>query len=107
MLFTGIMVTKTGPKVLEYNTRFGDPETQTMMMLLAPECDLAHILLACCQGMLDKVSFSFLSGFACNVVVAARGYPESYPTGDIIYLTAAPKGIFIACHRCSKKKVPN
>ncbi|WEW58970.1 phosphoribosylamine-glycine ligase [Emydomyces testavorans] len=95
MLFTGIMMTENGPKVLEYNARFGDPETQTMMMLLAPECDLADVLLACSTGRLDKVSIPILSGYACNVVVAASGYPQSYPKGDTITLSEAPEGVQI------------
>ncbi|KAF4980528.1 hypothetical protein FZEAL_3463 [Fusarium zealandicum] len=52
MLFTGVMLTAKGPRVLEYNARFGDPETQTMMMLLGPECDVACIMPACCTGKL-------------------------------------------------------
>jgi phosphoribosylamine--glycine ligase/phosphoribosylformylglycinamidine cyclo-ligase len=92
MLFMGIMMTANGPRVLEYNARFGDPETQTMMMLLAPECDLAAALLACCTGTLDAVSIPLCTGFACNVVVAAAGYPGSYTKGDVINLTQSPEG---------------
>ncbi|TDZ31993.1 Bifunctional purine biosynthetic protein ADE1 [Colletotrichum spinosum] len=58
MLFTGIIMTSEGPKVLEYNARFGDPETQSLMMLLSPESDLALILLACTQQNLKSVTFS-------------------------------------------------
>jgi phosphoribosylamine--glycine ligase/phosphoribosylformylglycinamidine cyclo-ligase len=94
MLFTGIMMTADGPRVLEYNARFGDPETQTMMMLLAPECDLAAVLLACCTGSLDSMSIPVRSGFACNVVVAAGGYPGSYRKGDTITLGPCPQGQF-------------
>ncbi|KAK3902379.1 rudiment single hybrid motif-containing protein, partial [Staphylotrichum tortipilum] len=75
-----------------YNARFGDPETQTMMMLLAPDCDLAAILLACCTETLDQVSVPVLPGFACNVVIAAGGYLDSYPRGDVITLAPCPKG---------------
>jgi len=85
-------MTANGPRVLEYNARFGDPETQTMMMLLAPNCDLAAILLACCTETLDQVSVPVLPGFACNVVIAAGGYPDSYPRGDVITLAPCPKG---------------
>jgi phosphoribosylamine-glycine ligase len=92
MLFTGIMMTANGPRVLEYNARFGDPETQTMVMLMAPDCDLAAILLACCTEKLDQVSVPVLPGFACNVVVAASGYPGSFARGDIIALAPCPKG---------------
>ncbi|RYO84776.1 hypothetical protein DL764_009279 [Monosporascus ibericus] len=65
----------------------------TMMMLLAPECDLAGILLACCKGKLDTVSIPVLPRFGCNVVVAAGGYPESYSKGDIITMTLWPYGV--------------
>ncbi|CAI6098529.1 unnamed protein product, partial [Clonostachys chloroleuca] len=97
MLFTGVMMTSKGPKVLEYNVRFGDPETQTMMMLLAPECDLAAVLMACSIKKLQNVadSISVRPGFACNVVVAAGGYPESYRKGDGISLGECPSGIQI------------
>lgn len=94
MLFTGIILTRMGPKVLEYNARFGDPETQTMMMLLAPECDLAAIILACAMGKLGTVSIPLLPGHACNVIVAAGGYPESYSKGDTIELGPFPEGLF-------------
>lgn len=95
MLFTGIMMTKNGPKVLEYNARFGDPETQTMMMLLSPDCDLAQVLLACCTKMLRDVapSVSVRPGFACNVVVAVGGYPESYRKGDTITFHRCLEGL--------------
>jgi phosphoribosylamine--glycine ligase/phosphoribosylformylglycinamidine cyclo-ligase len=91
MLFTGIMMTADGPRVLKYNARFGNPETQTMMMLLAPECDLAAVLLACCDGTLDEVSIPVLPGFGCNVVVAAGGYPDSYSKGDVVTLARCPE----------------
>lgn len=85
------MITDTGPKVLEYNTRFGDPETQTMMMLLGPEHDLAATLLACCTGVLDTITIPTLPGFACNVVVASGGYPGPYRKGDVITFSPCPK----------------
>lgn len=84
LLFTGIMITPSGePKVLEYNARFGDPETQTMMLLLANQ-DLATILLSCVAGELDGTDIQARAGYACNVVVAAGGYPNSYRSGDEI-----------------------
>ncbi|KAK2615481.1 hypothetical protein N8I77_002231 [Diaporthe amygdali] len=84
LLFTGIMITPSGePKVLEYNARFGDPETQTMMLLLANK-DLATILLSCVAGELDGTDIQARAGYACNVVVAAGGYPNSYRSGDEI-----------------------
>ena len=87
-------MTATGPKVLEYNARFGDPETQTMMMLLAPECDLAALLLACCEERLATLPITILPGFACNVVITARGYPGPYSTGEIIKITSSTDGSY-------------
>ncbi|KAF2231581.1 phosphoribosylamine-glycine ligase [Viridothelium virens] len=83
-LFSGVMLTSSGPKVLEYNTRFGDPETQSMIPLLDETTGLAEVFLACTQGKLDQVSIKTVPAFACNVVVAARGYPQSYSSGETI-----------------------
>lgn len=91
-LFTGIMLTSAGPKVLEYNTRFGDPETQSMMRLLDDKTDLADVLSACVNGSLDKVYIKTINAFACNVVIAAGGYPESYQRGDEIYIEDTDTG---------------
>ncbi|CCG84956.1 protein of unknown function [Taphrina deformans PYCC 5710] len=82
LLFTGIMMTKSGPKVLEYNVRFGDPETQTMLPLL--ESDLAELVLACVDRRLDAVSISVKKEFSATVVVVAGGYPEKYAKGNPI-----------------------
>lgn len=85
MLFTGIMVTPNGPKVLEYNTRFGDPETQTVLPLLTADTDLAEIFLACAGGYLDSVSITLKPNvYSTTVVMAAGGYPGSYKKGDVI-----------------------
>lgn len=75
VLYAGLMLTAQGPKVLEYNARFGDPETQPLMMLLAS--DLAPILLACIQGSVRPEMVQFRSGAAACVVLASSGYPES------------------------------
>ncbi|KAA8909246.1 hypothetical protein TRICI_004558 [Trichomonascus ciferrii] len=82
MLFTGIMITKSGPKVLEYNVRFGDPETQTVLPLL--ESDLAEILQACADRRLDSVDIKVNKGYCTTVVMSAGGYPGSYKKGDEI-----------------------
>ncbi|KAK3385183.1 putative bifunctional purine Ade1 [Podospora didyma] len=93
--FTGVMVTPTGLKVLEYNARFGDPETQTMMMLLAPECDLAAILLACTLGKLSKLpSIQILPGYACNIILSGNTIelnpcPEAQTDGGRVLSVAA------------------
>ena len=78
-LFTGLMMTEKGPKVLEYNVRFGDPETQSVLSLL--ESDLADLMIACTQGTLSKQALKISKKFAATVVVAAGGYPGSYPKG--------------------------
>lgn len=85
VLFTGIIVTKDGPKVLEYNVRFGDPETQTVLPLLTKETDLAQVFLAAAEGRLDSVKLELQKDtFSTTVVIAAGGYPESYAKGDLI-----------------------
>ncbi|KAL5089123.1 hypothetical protein Trisim1_005978 [Trichoderma cf. simile WF8] len=86
LLFTGIMITPSGPKVLEYNVRFGDPETQTMMLLLSQNTDLAAVLLACTQGTLKDAYLGVRLGYACNVVISSAGYPGPYSTGKPIRL---------------------
>lgn len=80
------MVTVAGVMTLEFNCRFGDPETQVVLPLLADHCDLAEIMLACCEGRLDSVSVAFKDGFAATVVAASEGYPGTYPKGREIQL---------------------
>lgn len=82
ILFAGLMLTPKGPMVLEYNVRFGDPETQPLMLLL--ESDLAPILTSCIEGTLDSSSVRFRKGSALCVVLASKGYPESSENGVII-----------------------
>ena len=84
LLFTGFMVTTDGPRVLEYNVRFGDPETQTLLPLMSMETDLAEIMVACTEGRLDGVQLRMRPGSSVAVVAAAKGYPDSYRKGDII-----------------------
>lgn len=93
MLFTGLMMTKDGPKVLEYNVRFGDPETQTVLPLLSKETDLAEVLMACAGGYLDAVKIEITNKFAATVVVAAGGYPGSYAKGKEIKLSPVGPGL--------------
>ncbi len=78
-LYFGLMITKDGPKVIEYNCRFGDPETQVVLPLL--ESDLFDIMRACTEGTLKKEDVSFRDGDACCVVMASEGYPKKYETG--------------------------
>ncbi|KAI0554146.1 phosphoribosylamine--glycine ligase [Xylaria curta] len=95
VLFTGLMITSSGPKALEYNVRFGDPETQTVLPLLSDDTDLAKIMLACSKGHLDSVSIKIKDEFSTTVVVAAGGYPESYAKGDEITVQTPPSDINI------------
>ena len=78
-LYFGLMITKDGPKVIEYNCRFGDPETQVVLPLL--ESDLFEIMLAVEEGRLADTEVKFSDGAACCVVVASGGYPGKYATG--------------------------
>lgn len=82
ILYAGIMMTKNGPMILEYNVRFGDPECQPLMVLL--ETDLVEIMQACVQGRLNKIKVQFSSQTSCCVVMASQGYPGSYPKGMTI-----------------------
>lgn len=78
-LYFGLMLTENGPKVIEYNCRFGDPETQVVLPLL--ESDLLEIMLACTEGRLKDTEVRFSDGNACCVIMASEGYPASYRTG--------------------------
>jgi len=82
ILFPGVMITDEGPKVIEFNARFGDPETQSYMRIL--ETDLVEILLACINGTLKKQKITWSEKSACCVVCASGGYPEKYEKAKII-----------------------
>lgn len=82
VLFAGLMITKQGPKLIEYNARFGDPETQSLMLMLTS--DLLPALMATDQGGLDKVKITFDAGAAVCVVMASKGYPGDYVKGTPI-----------------------
>lgn len=79
ILYAGLMLTATGPKVLEYNVRFGDPECQPLMMRL--QSDLAELMLACVNTCLSPNQMHIRPETALGVVLAAKGYPGSYPKG--------------------------
>lgn len=81
-LYVGLMITDEGLKVLEYNARFGDPETQPQMLML--ESDLFELLEACADGNLDDKEIKFSDGSAVGVVLASEGYPGEPKTGDVI-----------------------
>ena len=78
-LYFGLMLTPNGPKVIEYNCRFGDPETQVVLPLL--ESDLFDIMVACSNGTLADTEVKFSSGAACCVIMASEGYPQKYASG--------------------------
>ncbi len=78
-LYFGLMLTKDGPKVIEYNCRFGDPETQVVLPLL--ESDLLTIMMATTNGTLDKTEVKFSDKSACCVIMASKGYPAHYEKG--------------------------
>jgi len=82
VLYPGLMLTNEGPKILEYNARFGDPETQTYMRLL--ETDILDIFEASIDGTLDKIHITWKNAFACTIVLASGGYPEQYEKGKAI-----------------------
>lgn len=79
ILYAGLMLTSNGPRVLEFNCRFGDPETQPLMMRL--KSDIADIMMAVVEGRLDKVSLDWDPRPAVGVVAASGGYPGKYQTG--------------------------
>lgn len=76
------MITEDGPKVVEYNCRFGDPECQVIVPAL--ESDLLEIIIACTEGRLSKTEIIFDESYRCCVVLASGGYPESYEKGKEI-----------------------
>jgi phosphoribosylamine--glycine ligase len=87
VLYAGLMLTPGGPKVLEYNVRFGDPECQALMPRL--ETDLVEVLLATCNQRLHDITLSWKPGASCCIVLASEGYPEKPRTGDPITGTEA------------------
>ncbi|MBK9079153.1 MAG: phosphoribosylamine--glycine ligase [Hyphomicrobium sp.] len=90
VLFAGLMITPAGPKLIEYNARFGDPETQVLLMRL--KSDLLPALMATSDGTLDKITLKWASDVALTVVMAARGYPGTPLKGtEIKGLAAAAK----------------
>lgn len=98
-LYFGLMITEKGPKVIEYNCRFGDPETQVVLPLL--DSDLLEIMMATAAGTLTEDMVKFADDAACCVVMASEGYPQSYEKGfpittdedfsGILYVAGAKK----------------
>jgi phosphoribosylamine--glycine ligase len=82
VLYAGLMIAADGPRLLEYNARFGDPECQVLMLRLMS--DLVPALLAACDGMLKNFDLRWYADAALTVVMAAKGYPGSYVRGSVI-----------------------
>ena len=94
-LYFGLMLTPNGPKVIEYNCRFGDPETQVVLPLL--ESDLLTVMKACTNGNLAETEVKFADKHACCLILASAGYPSSYKKGfEITFTEEAEKATFVA-----------
>ncbi|KJS20799.1 MAG: phosphoribosylamine--glycine ligase [Clostridiaceae bacterium BRH_c20a] len=105
ILYAGLMLTEAGPKVLEFNARFGDPETQAVLPRL--KSDLIDIMEAVVDGELDKASVEWFNEPAVCVVIAAGGYPEEYENGKIISgLKNVPESVLVF-HAGTKKEKEN
>ncbi|MBR1971732.1 MAG: phosphoribosylamine--glycine ligase, partial [Clostridia bacterium] len=103
-LYFGLMITKNGPKVIEYNCRFGDPETQVVLPLL--ESDLLTIMKATTYGTLDKTEVKFAKNSACCVIMASNGYPEKYEKGyEITIANDVKDDVFVAGAKLSDGKL--
>ena len=95
LLYAGLMLTADGPKVVEFNCRFGDPETQAILPLMRFEPSLLDLMLAVGRGDPLPTAELTASGFAVSTVLAAAGYPEKPRTGDPIDLLPAPDGVVV------------
>jgi phosphoribosylamine--glycine ligase/phosphoribosylaminoimidazole synthetase len=93
VLYAGLMLTAEGPRLIEYNCRFGDPEAQAVLPLI--ESDLLELLLACCNGTLASAPLRISSGAACTVVAAAAGYPAKPIAGHPITFGDVPDGALV------------
>ncbi len=92
VLYAGLMLTLDGIRVLEFNCRFGDPETQVVLPLL--ETDLVEIATACADGRLSDVDIHWKDGASVCVVLASKGYPEKPEKGKVVSLGQLPKDMF-------------
>ena len=94
-LYFGLMITPKGPKVIEYNCRFGDPETQVVLPLL--ESDLLTVMRACTDGTLADTEVRFADKHACCVILASNGYPSSYKKGfEMTFTEEAAEHTYVA-----------
>ena len=103
-LYFGLMLTPNGPKVIEYNCRFGDPETQVVLPLL--ESDLLEVMMATTNGTLDKCEVKFANKSACCVIMASGGYPEAYESGfEITMADEVFDSVFVAGAKLDGEKL--
>ena len=103
-LYFGLMITKDGPKVIEYNCRFGDPETQVVLPLL--KSDLLTVMLATTNGTLSDTPVEFSKDCACCVIMASKGYPVSYEKGfEITIPENIADSVYVAGARLSDDKL--
>ena len=101
-LYFGLMLTPDGPKVIEYNCRFGDPETQVVLPLL--ESDLLTVMRATTDGTLESTEVRFSDRSACCVVAASDGYPKKYETGFPLTVPDDTGPRFHVCCRCLRER---
>lgn len=103
-LYFGLMLTENGPKVIEYNCRFGDPETQVVLPLL--ESDLLDIMIAVADERLSEAEVKFSGNSACCVVMASNGYPVKYDTGyEITVDSDFDSNLYFAGAKCENGKL--
>jgi len=95
VIYFGLMITNKGPKVIEYNARFGDPETQVVLPLL--ESDLLTVMQAVTNGTLSETEVRFSNKHACCVIMASKGYPSKYEKGfEITIPDAISDKVYVA-----------
>ena len=103
VIYAGLMLTASGPSVIEFNCRFGDPECETLMPLLGPE--LAAVLLACAEGRLDQApALTIAPGCSACVIAAAEGYPGEIRKGDPITSTLEPSNTLQLFHAGTRRQ---
>jgi len=105
ILYPGLILTKEGPKVLEYNCRFGDPETQPLMMQL--KSDLYEIFQALLKNKLKNKKLIFQKGFSMSVILASTGYPVSYKKGEEIFGLNIKKNNHFQVFHSGTKEIDN
>jgi phosphoribosylamine---glycine ligase len=104
-LFIGIMLTPAGPSVIEYNARFGDPETQVVLPRL--ETDVLGLLWAAARGELAGTKLAVKADYSLCVVIASKGYPDAFPKGDVITFPAAALPAHTTIYHAGTAKNPS